>query len=451
MSEDVKTRHVDVVRNLLAAGQVSALNTYLARLHPADVAEILAELDDEAARLAVFRVLPDTMAGEVLSELEPGIAQALMGRMSPERVADILEEISTDDAAELLEDLPDVVREELITLMEPEEAADVRELLAYPEESAGRIMTQEVVRLRRRWTVAETLDYLRHLDRGAETIYYLYVVDDENRLVGVVPLRTLVTSPPETTIGQIMTPDVISVRVDDDQEYVAELVSKYNFLAVPVVDEEGRLVGIVTVDDIVDVLEEEATEDIQRLGGSEPLDMPYFTTPVPAIIRKRIGWLLLLFVGGTLTGSVIRHFAAIADQFTALNIFVPLLIGTGGNAGSQTVATIIRALALGEVRFREAFRVMSRETIVGLSIGLVLGAIAFWRAILWDTGPAIALVVALSLPFITIWASLIGALIPLTADRLGIDPAVISGPLIATLVDATGLAIYFTIATLVLL
>ncbi len=451
MIEDMMTQHVSAVREFLASGQLERLSHYLTRLHPADVAEILAELDEPQDRLSVFRLLHDELAGEVLSELEPDIAHDLMGRMAPERVADILEEISTDDAAELLEDLPSGVREELITLMEPEEAADVRELLAYPEESAGRIMTQEVVRLRRRWTVEETLDYLRRLDNGAETIYYLYVVDDENHLVGVVPLRTLVTSPPDATIGQIMTPNVISVRVDDDQEYVAELVSKYNFLAVPVVDEENHLVGIVTVDDIVDVLEEEATEDIHRLGGSEPLDMPYFATTVPSIIRKRIGWLLLLFVGGTLTGSVIRHFAGIADQFAALNIFVPLLIGTGGNAGSQTVATIIRALALGEIRFREVFRVMSREATIGLSIGLVLGAIGFWRAILWHTGPHIALVVALSLPFITIWASLIGALIPIAANRLGIDPAVISGPLIATLVDATGLTIYFTIATLVLL
>ncbi len=451
MSERLQAQHLETVRALLSSGQLTRLSAYLAQLHPADVAEILTEVDSFRQRLALLRLLPDEVAGEVLSELEPDVAQPLMAHMSPERVADILEEIATDDAAEILEDLPNVVREELITLMEPEEAAEVRELLAYPEESAGRIMTQDVVRLRRRWTVEETLDYLRHLDKTAETIYYLYVVDDEDHLVGVVPLRALVTAPPEATIGQIMTPNVISVRVDDDQEDVAELVAKYNFLAVPVVDRDGRLVGIVTVDDVVDVLEEEATEDIQRLGGSEPLDMPYFATPAWAIVRKRIGWLLLLFVGGTLTGSVLRHFAYVSERFSALNVFVPLLIGTGGNAGSQTVATIIRALALGEVRPREAFRVMSREAITGLTIGVVLGTIAFGRAMLWQTGVAVALVVALSVPFITLWASLIGALIPLLAEYLGVDPAVISGPLIATLVDATGLAIYFGMASVMLL
>ncbi|MDQ7029588.1 MAG: magnesium transporter [Ardenticatenia bacterium] len=412
MNEQPQAHRLQRVRALLAAGEVSRLSASLARLHPADVADIITDVEVPHERLTLIRLLPDEMAGEVLSELEPDVAQELMAHMSPERVADILEEIATDDAAEILEDLPNVVREELITLMEPEEAAEVRKLLAYPEESAGRMMTQDVVRLRRRWTVEETLDYLRHLDRSAETIYYLYVVDDSDHLVGVVPLRALVTAPPEATIGQIMTPNVISVRADDDQEDVAELVAKYNFLAVPVVDDAGRLVGIVTVDDVMDVLEEEATEDIQRLGGSEPLDKPYFATPALAIVRKRIGWLLLLFVGGTLTGSVLRHFAHVSTQFSALNIFVPLLIGTGGNAGSQTVATIIRALALGEVRSKEALRVMAREAATGLTIGVVLGTIAFGRAMLWQTGVSVALVVALSLPFITLWASLIGALIP---------------------------------------
>lgn len=433
------------VRDLLTSGHLHELSVELASWHPADIAALFYELTP-AERLALFRLLPEEQVGDVLSEVEPDVAQDLFGTVSPERMADILEDIPTDDAAELLEDLPDLVREELIELMQPGEAAGVRDLLAYPEESAGRIMTQDVVRLRRRWSVDETLDYLRHLDPDTETIYYLYVVDDEGHLVGVLPLRTLVSALPDRTINDIMTPNVIAVQVDDDQERVAEIVARYDFLAVPVVDEEGRLAGIVTVDDIVDVLAEEATEDIQRLGGSEPLDMPYLATPIRSIVRKRIGWLLLLFVGATLTSNVLRFFEGFfpSTSFIALSVFVPLLIGTGGNAGSQTVTTVTRALALGEIRFREVFRVIAREASAGIGIGTILGVIALGLSILLN--PQVAIVVALTMPVITVWANMMGGIIPLAADRFGIDPAVISAPFITTVVDTTGLAIYFLVA-----
>ncbi|RME09102.1 MAG: magnesium transporter [Ardenticatenia bacterium] len=446
----METSRVTHVRQLLRERKYRTLSVDLLRWHPADIAEVLEDLEP-SERLLALRLLPDKVAGEVLAEMEESSAREILDDISPERLADILEDIQDDDAAALLEDVPDALREEVIALMEAEEAEDVRERLSYPENSAGRLMTADVVRLRRRWTVAETLDYLRHAAQTLGSVYYLYVVDDDDHLVGVVPLRALVTAAPEKTIREIMTPNVVRVNVFDDQEIVADLAAKYNFVALPVVDSEERLVGVITIDDLVDVLEEEATEDIQRLGGSEPLGTAYFATPIRTMIRKRIGWLMLLFVGGTLTGSVIRLFEDITTQFTALTIFIPLLIGTGGNAGSQTVATVIRALALGEVEFHEIFHVVLREATTASTIGLILGGIAFVRALLWHTGYEIAWVVALSLPFITVWAAIIGAMIPLVADRLGIDPTVISGPFISTSVDATGLAIYFTIARLILM
>lgn len=437
----------EYVRSLLDNEKLGELSAELDSWHPADVGELFHNLSPDE-RVQVFRLLPEEHAGDVLSMVDLEIARTLIEQVAPERMADILEDIAMDDAAELLEDLPRGMREELIDLMQPKEAGEVRDLLAYPEESAGRIMTQDLARLRRRWTVNETLDYLRHLDPETETIYYLYVVDEDDRLVGVAPLRTLVSTLPERTVGEIMTPNIISAHVDDDQEAVAEIVAKYDFLAVPVVDDDGRLVGIVTVDDIVDVLSEEATEDIQRLGGSEPLNMPYLATPIRAIVQKRIGWLLLLFIGAALTSNVLNFFAELfAEQsYAALSVFIPLLIGTGGNAGSQTVTTVTRALGLGEIQFRQTLRVMLREAVTGIGVGGLLGIIAFFVVLFLD--PNLALIVACSLPIITIWANMVGALIPIAADRLGIDPAVVSAPFIATLVDTTGLAIYFSIAQL---
>lgn len=426
-----------------------ALRELLETIHPADIAEVLDELSD-GARLAVFNLLSTEVASEVLDETDPEITRFIFEELPDERLADLLEELPMDDAARLLADLPPETAEGLIELMQPEDAAEVRDLLSYEENTAGRLMTDKFIRLRSTWTVAETLNYLRHLDPETETIAYLYVVDHRDRLVGVVPLRSLVTAQPTQTIEEIMTPRVVSVTVDTDQEELAETVAKYDFSAIPVVDLEGHLVGIVTVDDVVDILEAEATEDIQRLGGSEPLDQPYFTLPIPTLARKRIGWLLLLFIAETFTGSVLRIFEKELDAVVALSFFIPLLIGTGGNAGSQTVSTIIRALAVGEVIWRDALRVLVREVSAGLMVGTFLGIVGFGRALLWGTGAPLALVVALTLPVIVVWANTIGSLVPIAAEKVGIDPTVVSAPLITTMVDATGLAIYFLIAKIVL-
>jgi len=282
--------------------------------------------------------------------------------------------------------------------------------------------------------------------------YYLFVVDRERRLVGVVSLRQLLVASPTRLIGDIMNPDVISVPVGTDQEEVANLMKKYDFLALPVVDAQKRLLGIITVDDVVDVIEEEATEDVYRLGAVEPgvLSKPYFKTSLVRVVRSRIGWLVLLFVAETFTGSVLRAFERELATVVALSFFIPLLIGTGGNTGAQTVSTIIRGLALREIEISDLLRVLGRELLAGLLLGAGLGVISFLRAEVWGSGVTLSIVVGLSVLIICAWANVIGALIPMLALRLKIDPAVVSAPLITTLVDATGLAIYLTIARLLL-
>jgi magnesium transporter len=428
----------------------TALLDLLHQIHPADIAEVMDELTPESA-LLLFNLLAVDVAGEVLDETEREVTQLLFEQLPDEQMADILDELPMDDAARLLSDLEVEQAESLINLMSPEEAADVRSLLAYPEGTAGRLMNDHFIRLRSEWTVARALDFLRHVDPEVETVAYLYVADAGDRLTGVVPLRRLVVARPDKTIAEIYDTRVIAVSVLDAQEEVAEVVAKYDFIAVPVVDELGRLVGIVTVDDIMDVLEEEATEDIHRIGGSTPLTQPYFSVSVMRMARKRVGWLLILFLGGTLTTTVVGYFEQVLEQVLILSFFIPLLIGTAGNAGSQTVSTIIRALAVGEVEWRDSLRVLAREFATGLAVGTFLGVIGFFYTLLfWRTDTSIALVIGLTLPFICTWATMVAAMVPIAAEKLGIDPAVISTPFITTLVDATGLIIYFVIAQLIL-
>lgn len=438
----------EMISTLIAEGRMDELSTILTEIHPADIADFLDEMSEEEA-LLVFELLPLEVASEVLDETGSLVRQELVEKVDDERLADLLDVLPMDDAAEFVADLPEPVATRLLELMEPEEAEDVRELLAYEDESAGRLMTTDVARLRRSWTVAEALDYLRNLEEE-EALHYLYVVDRNDTLIGIVPLRSLLLAQPQTTIESIMREEVAAVQVGADQEELADFFSKYDYYAVPIVDEAGRLLGVVTVDDALDVLTEEATEDIQRLGGSEPLDQPYFAVSVGLVARKRIGWLLLLFVASTLTGTVLNLFQNELETVLTLSLFIPLIIGTGGNAGSQTVATIIRAITLDEVRIGTLIPAVRREITVGLLLGVAMALLGFVRAVLWHTGLEVALVVAITLPIVVVWANTMATLIPILADRLNIDPTVISGPMITTIVDTTGLLIYFLLAKSIL-
>jgi magnesium transporter len=451
--QSVQAPTADEIRTLLEQDRLADASRVVAEYHPADIANLLDELPPEEAVL-LFGLLNLEIASEVLDETGSLVRQELVEKVDDERLADLLDELPMDDAAEFLEELPAVTAARLLDLMEPEEAREVQTLLAYGEDSAGRLMSTDVVALRRTWTAAEALDYLRSLEE-AETLHYLYVVDRENRLIGVVPIRKLVLARPQTTVESIMDGDVVSIHVDADQEELAEFISRYDFVALPVVDGENRLLGVVTVDDALDILEEEATEDIQRLGGSEPLANPYFAVSVLHMVRKRIVWLMLLFVASLLTSGVIGAFeGSVLAAALVLNRFIPLVTGTGGNAGSQTVTTIIRAIAVEEVHIGDAGRAWRREVTVGLLLGILLGlvgaVIGMVQAMITGSSLKIGLVLALTLPLVVVWSNTVATLVPIAAERYKIDPTVISAPLITTIVDATALLIYFTLAKLIL-
>jgi len=441
-----------LIEKYIEADQMVELRELIDQYHPADIADALDALPPDQA-IVVFDILSVDVASEVLDETGSLIRQELVEKVDDEKLADLLDELPMDDAAEFLDELPIQTAVRLLDLMEPEEAEEVRELLSYKDETAGRLMTRDVAALRRQWTAAEAVEYLRFLVMAdeAETIYYLYVVDRDGRLIGVVPIRELLLSPSSKIIESIMVPDVIKIDVAADQEEIAEVVSKYDFVAIPVVDERTRLLGVVTVDDVLDIVEEEATEDIQRLGGSEPLAQPYFTASILQVVGKRLVWLLPLFAVSVLTDAVVSSFGAVTAAFISLTWFIPAVIGTGGNAGSQTVSTVIRALAVGEVRIFDLGRVLVREMSVGVILGLALGVFGFARALLLGAETGVPLVLSLTVVLIVLWSTSVAAVVPIFAQRLKIDPAVVSAPMITTIVDTSGLLIYLTIASILLL
>jgi magnesium transporter len=439
---------IEEIETLVENGRLPELKTLLADIHPADIADLMDQLPTNVA-VAAFHLLDVETASEVLDETGSLVRQELVEKVDDEHLADLLDELPMDDAAEFLEDLPNDMTDHLLGLMEPEEAEEVRELLAYKEETAGRLMTRDVAALRRHWTVTETFDFLRALEEP-ETLQYLYVVDRDDKLIGVTPIRNLILAKPEQTIDDIMDRDIVSVPVTADQEELAEMVARYDYFAMPVVDANGRLLGVVTVDDVLDIFEEEVTEDIQRLGGSEPLDQPYFAVSVFQIFGKRVGWLLLLFVAAIMTAKVLQLFEDSLATVLALGFFIPLVTGTGGNAGSQTVATIIRAITLDEVHLSNLWRAWRREISVALTLGVVMGLCGFGVVALLTGDLRVAWVVAFTLPLVVAWAVTIASIVPVAADHFNIDPTVISGPMITTIVDASALLIYFLLAKAIL-
>ena len=436
------------VRAMIAQRQERGIHGLADRLGPAEWADLVPRLD--AAEVAVlFQWLPESELAELLEELDPVSAAGILRSLSRAVAADLLEAMDPDDATDVFEEFPKADAEQILTAMEPEEAAEIRELMAYPPDSAGGIMTPAFVAVPPDLRADQAVTSLRQVAEEAETLFYVYVIDPAERLLGVLSLHNLVLTRPETPVSQVMVRDPIRVRADADQETAARLLIDHNLLALPVVDEEDRLLGIITQDDVADILEEEATEDIERLGGSQPLDTPYRLANVALLVRRRLGWLLFLFVGGLLTSQVLTSFADRLDREAALLAFIPLIIGIGGNVGSQTVTTLVRAIGVGEVDLRDLSWVLAKEMAVGLVVGLVMGLAGLVRVGLQD-GVRIGLVVGSTIVCVTIWAATVAAVLPLILRRLGVDPAVVSAPLITTLVDATGLLIYLTIAGLLL-
>jgi len=440
---------LDQIRSAVASGDVDAARSCARKMLEDDALALLEDLEPaELSRL--FTILGDESLAELLSRLDDRDAARILTRMTAEQAADILEEIDPDDATDIFAEVeqshPDVASTILVE-MEPDEAAEIRELMAYPPDSAGGIMTPAFVAVFPDLRADETVVALRQVAEEAETINYVYVVDRDETLIGVLSLHSLVLSRPETPVRDLMFPDLFTVTVDTDQEDAARLLLDRNLLALPVVDGEGRLVGIITADDVAEILEEEVTEDIERLGGSQPLEVPYLRASPLLLFRKRIVWLLVLFFASFLTVSIQEYFDSTLARFTILAAFVPILIGTGGNVGSQTVSTIIRAMALDEVRPSHILRIVGKEALTGLALGVVMGALMFIRAMLTADGTeTIALVVGLTVMALTTWAATVGAILPIVLSKLKVDPAVVSAPFISSLVDSTGLLIYFTLA-----
>lgn len=432
------------VRVLLNAHYIHSLRELLSRQHPADIADILEILDDEE-RVIVFELLDQSFAAEVLDKTNTDVTRELVDAIPDEKIADLLEVMPMDEAAEVLSELQDERAEDILALMSPHEAADVEKLLGHEEGTAGRLMSTDVVRLKASWTVDQTLEYLRKADPNAETLAYLYVVNSKRKLVGVVPLRNLITAPPSKRLSDLMHMQVMSVRVDTDQEEVARIVSEYDFFAVPVVDLDGKLVGIITHDDVVDILRDEFTEDVQRLGGSEPLEDEYFSTPVMTLVSKRVRWLLAIFVLEMLTAIVLRAFEVDLQAAIALVIFMPMLIGVGGHSASQTTSTIVRAIAVGEVHSGDVGRVLWHEFRAGLILAGVTCLLAFGWAYWWGGSLSLGITIAISILAIVVWANIIGAILPPVVSRLKLDPSIISGPIISAVIDISGLLIYLMI------
>lgn len=434
-------------------GELQAL---LQEYAPQDLAEALSLMDSSAEQAHALLQMDEAIASEILEYLEPSLVDEIFEHIPLEKAARFLQLIAADDAAQIIDELDPVKAAALLQQMAPPEAREVRELLEYPENTAGRLMVRQYVRVRPDWTVEMALDYLRQIGSEIETIYYLYVVDTRQRLIGVCSLRDVVVSDPSKRIEQIMEPDPLVVQPETDQEEVANLLSKYDLLAVPVVDELGRMLGIVTVDDVVDILVSESTEDVLKLGGVEATEEPYLRQRPWQLVQKRVRWLVFLFVAQLFSGAVLRTYDDAIQKVTALAWFIPLLIGSGGNAGAQTTTTITRAIALGEVRWHQILRVMAREFRTGLLLGGLVGTIGILNALLWTRAGypwedqlRIAITVGLAQVGIITLATTVGACLPLFAKRLNIDPAVMSAPFITTVVDASGLLLYFTLAQII--
>ncbi len=437
------------VKDLVERKQTEELRETLRCLHPADVADLVVNLDGETAG-AVF----EAMQGEERIQTFEFVPEAdqvrLLDVLGQQKMAGVVEGMSSDDRARFLKALPQATVDALLPLLAQAERNEVVKLMAFAEGTAGSIMTTEYVSFLEEMTVFDALVQIRKVAPLREMVHYVYITDAHHHLHGVISLRQLIMAPPAAKVVDIANRNVIRVPVEADREEVAQTLKKYDFLALPITDRDNRLLGIVTHDDVLDVVIAEATEDAQRMGAVAPIKESYFQASLAKVVRSRLTWLVLLFLGGTLTGTVLRHFEGDLKTVVALSIFIPLLIGTGGNAGSQTVTTVVRAIALGEVGIADVFRVLKREFTAGLMLGVLLGSIMIGRALLWHVGWNLALAVAVSVVAVCVWATTVGAVVPILCQRYRIDPTVVSAPLITTLVDATGLFIYFSIARLML-
>lgn len=445
------------VVELIEAGDHATLALVLNDWLPADLAALFARLSP-SHRLDAFRTLRRPLAPEVLAYLALDEQREILESLSEPEGAGVLERMSPDDRTALFAALPEAQAERYLDRLSPEQRVVARSLLQYERESIGRLMTPDFIAVRRDWSVEQVLAYIRAHGQDRETLNVIYVVDDEHRLVDDIRIREFLLRPLRATVQEIMDGRFVALGATDDKKTAVDVFRKYDRTALPVIDDRGVLVGIVTIDDVLDVAEERATRELQQFGGLEALDESYANTPFWSLIRKRASWLVILFVGELLTATAMGYFESEIARAVVLVAFIPLIISSGGNSGSQAATLIIRALALGEVKPGDWGKVLRREAASGLMLGLILGTIGFARIALWSAfssmygphWPLVGLTVALSLVGIVIWGTLSGSMLPFLLKRLGLDPATSSAPFVATLVDVTGLIIYFSVALVVL-
>ena len=447
---DELREEMEELKELLRTKQYTRLRQSMAEVNDADIAAFIESLD-EGELLKVFRILPKSCAADVFSYLEVENQHLIITALSDKEAANIIDNLMADDATDFLEEMPANIVKKLLANASPETRRDINHLLRYPEDCAGSIMTVEYVDLKENITVQDAIERIRKVGVDSETINICYVLDSKRTLVGTVALRYLLLSPADAVIGDIMHENVISLHTLMDQEEVARQFQKYDFTSMPVVDNENRLVGIVTVDDVVDILQEEATEDIEKMAAIVPSDKPYMKTGTFETWKKRIPWLLLLMISATFTGRIITSFENSLRRYVVLTAFIPMLMDTGGNAGGQASVTIIRGLSLNEIEFGDVFRVIWKEIRVAFFCGITLAAANFIKMLFMDrVGVQVATIVFMNLLITVLIAKLVGCSLPMFAKKIGFDPAVMASPFITTIVDAISLMVYFQIAATLL-
>lgn len=440
----------ELLTELLHNRKWQELKNILNEMNEQDIAELFMELEERDLTL-IYRLLPKELAAEVFVNMEPEYQELLITAFSDSELREVLDELYVDDAVDMIEEMPATLVKRILRHTDPDTRKKINEILKYPEDSAGSIMTIEYVDLKRSMTVADAFTRIRRTGVDKETIYTCYVTDSKRKLKGYVTVKDLLLADENAEIRDIMERNVISVSTMEDKEVVTEVFQKYDLVVLPVVDKEGRLVGIITVDDAIDVLQEEITEDMELMAGITPTDKPYLKMSVFENFKKRIPWLMLLMVSATFTEKIITHFEGALTACVALTAFIPMLTGTCGNCGNQSSSTIIRGLSLGEIEFRDTLKVVLKEFLIALVCGIALAIVNFAKLMIFDDiGWQMALVVSVTMIAAVVFAKVVGSILPVIAKKIGFDPAVMSSPFISTIVDAVTLLIYFAIASSVL-
>lgn len=441
------------IQDLIAIRNWTALREVLSSWSAPEIADLLLDLDP-GDRVLLFKSLDRDLSSELFSYMETDDQDALLEVLTNHETRELLSALSPDDRTTLLEELPAEMTQRLLSLLSPEDLKEARFLLGYPEQSIGRLMTVDFLSVRAEWSVSEGLSYIRTHGKKSESINRIYITDSRGCLQDDIPLRSFIFADPDVKISTLMDRSVVSLSAFEDQEAAVQVMEKYDISELPVIDSAGVLIGIVTFDDVMDIQEEEATEDFQKFGGMEALEKPYDATALISMVKKRAGWLILLFLGEMLTATALAYFEQELDKAVILSLFLPLIISSGGNSGSQAATLIVRALSINEIGLKDWWFVLQREFLSGLLLGFILGFIGFFRIMLWsmatgiygDHAIQIGFTIGTSLIGVVMWGTLSGSMLPLLMKKLGFDPATSSAPFVATLVDVTGIVIYFSAA-----